>query len=284
MKKSFVDVRITAAIDLAELPALLDRERLLGAWEEESAMHLYWAAEEWHAEMPARIRLALEQLGAGGEASIEVCALPDQDWNAGWAASILPVRVGRRFVIRQSWNPVDLRDSEIGLIIDPGRAFGTGYHETTQMLLEWLEEKITGGEQVLDLGTGSGILAMAAIRLGAARAVGLDNDPEAIECALEYAAWNEMGGELELRVAALDGAGSGEYDLVLANLDRRTLLAETDALARNTRRGGRVLISGLQAEDETEMSAALRAVGLEPSGRKLRGEWLSMAARFPPAK
>lgn len=284
MQKGFIDVRVKEEVDLSELLALLDGAGALGAWEDEGELRLYWASDKWREEYPGLIRCAIERLGGGPEASIEVHLLPDQDWSGRWAASILPIRVGRRFLIRQSWNSVELLPGELELIIDPKRAFGTGYHETTQMLMEWLEERIAGGERVLDLGTGSGILAMAALRLGAAKAVGLDNDPEAIECAREYATANGMADELELRVATLEDVVPGDFDLVLANLDRRTLLGHTAALGRNMRRGGCLLISGLQAEDEEDMRAAIEGIGMEPAGKRVRGDWLSMEARFSPAE
>ena len=126
--------------------------------------------------------------------------------------------MGRIAAADYSWNTrphsselarADPEFSGIELVIDPRRAFGTGYHATTQLVVEWLEAHVRGGGVVLDVGTGSGILAMTAIRLGAASALGVDNDPVAVECAREYAVLNGFGPELELRVASFEDLDAG---------------------------------------------------------------------------
>jgi len=106
---------------------------------------------------------ALDPDGQSREA-IQVEPLRAQDWNRLWAESVKPIRVGRRLVIRPSWELAQLQAGDIEIVLDPKQAFGTGHHSTTSLLLEWLEEVIHGGESVLDVGTGSGILAMVALR------------------------------------------------------------------------------------------------------------------------
>ena len=136
------------------------------------------------------------------------------------------------------------------------------------LLLEWLEEDIRGGESVLDVGTGSGLLAMVALRLGASRAVGIDNDPEAIGCAREYAAANGFGPELALKCGTLT-AGLISYDVVLANLDRRTLLELTQPLAASTNRT--LLVSGLLVDQRDEIVVAFADFGSLPRARTRAG-------------
>ena len=165
--------------------------------------------------------------------------------------------------IRQSWHAADPEFRGIELVIDPKRAFGTGYHATTQLVVEWLEEHIRGGERVLDVGTGSAILAMTAIRLGAASALGLDNDPVAVECAAEYAALNGFGGELELRVASFEDLDAGKFDVIVANLDIRTLPRLCEFLKRLMADGAIACLSGLQEQDYEEVAAALAQAGLD---------------------
>ena len=128
-----------------------------------------------------------------GDGDIRVEELSDQDWNRQWAESVRPIRIGRRIVIRPSWEPVALQAQDIEIVLDPKQAFGTGHHATTRMLLERLEDLIHGGESVLDVGTGSGILAMVALRLGAASALGVECDPVAVDCARDYARENGFG-------------------------------------------------------------------------------------------
>jgi ribosomal protein L11 methyltransferase len=208
----------------------------------------------------------------GGEPDIVVHSLSVQNWNLQWAQAVKPLRIGQRMVIRPSWETVECDSRQIELILDPKRAFGTGHHPTTHLLLEWLEDEIRGGESVLDVGTGSGLLSMAALRLGARRAVGLDHDPDAIECAQEYAALNRFGPELSLECRSL--AGDPPHDLVLANLDCRTLLNLVQSLAAST--GGRLLASGLLLDQRDEIVEAFARAGLYAAREREREGWLAV--------
>jgi ribosomal protein L11 methyltransferase len=213
------------------------------------------------------------------EQAIQVEPLQDQDWNRRWAESVNPIRVGRRLVIRPSWEPVRLHAGDIEIVLDPKQAFGTGHHATTSLLLEWLEAIIRGGESVLDIGTGSGILAMVAIRLGAAKAVGVDSDPVAIECAQGYARDNRFGPELTLQTGDLSKQTSilaPSPDLVLANLDRATLMRCRDHLAAYVRQGGRLLVSGVLVDQCHELVEAFSLAGMYCTGQREREGWVAL--------
>lgn len=277
MTDEWVEVRVSAEMDSGELLGLLGDPEAAGAWQENGSVRLYWPRERWSPETLQRLQQALRQMGqeqAG--AAITVAAVPAQDWNEQWARSVKPIRIGRRIVIRPSWARADPAPGDIELILDPKQAFGTGHHATTALLLEWLEELIRGGERVLDVGTGSGILAMAALRLGAKTATGIDNDRVAIECAREYAEVNRFGSELDLRVATLEAVEPGPVDLVLANLDRNTLLASARLFEPYLRRGARVLVSGILPDDRAEIAAAFAAAGGTVADSKERDGWLAL--------
>jgi ribosomal protein L11 methyltransferase len=273
MPAEWVDVCIQARVDAGELMGMLDDPTLQGAWEEEGTVHLYWPEAQWSRDRLASVRRALARLdGANGsQAGVVVNRVPHQDWNQEWSRSVKPLRIGR-LVIRPSWEGVALGPHDLEIVLDPKRAFGTGHHATTRMLLEWLQDEVRGGERVLDVGTGSGILAMAALRLGAARAVGIDHDPVAIDCARGYAKTNGFGDELALHCGALTGVQA--YDLVVANLDRPTLLDLADRLAHCTR--SRLLVSGLLTDQRDEITAAFAAAGLYPGRHREQEEWLAM--------
>jgi ribosomal protein L11 methyltransferase len=250
-----------------------------GVWEQPGHL-VAWFADR---EVPG--------LPPGGEFTAE----PDRDWQADWKATIAPVHAGR-FCLVPTWLADDHRaaDDEVTLVLDPGRAFGSGHHATTAQCLELLDEVEVGGHaagdlaglRVADVGCGSGVLAIAAARLGA-DAVGTDVDPDAIAVTAENAARNG--------VAVPAGAGStaeardllgGSADLVLANLVTDTIAELAAALVDLLRPGGILIASGI-AEDRAEVAVApLRAAGLEIDDRRARDGWVALrghrAATVPP--
>lgn len=269
----WVDVQIRYTLDVGELLGLLDDSAVQGAWQDGHTVHLYWPHHSWSSDHLTRLRQALQRLDMGQRVpDILVQSLPNRDWKRQWAESVKPLRVGRRIVIRPNWETVEARNDQIEIILDPKQAFGTGHHPTTRMLLEWLEDLIQGGESMLDVGTGSGLLAMVALRLGANRAIGIDTDPVAIECAREYAVSNRFGSELSLHCGTV--TSQSPFDLVCANLDRQTLLQLADQLARCT--GQRLLVSGLLLEQRQEIIEVFARVDLYPGRERERDGWLAI--------
>jgi ribosomal protein L11 methyltransferase len=280
MNRGFVEVSLRASVDPGELIALLSHPEALGAWEEDGILRLYWPEDKWDDAAMEDLISALSLLGIDRDAACPtVNVIQDQDWNAAWAASLVPIRLGRRIRVRQSWHSSDPDFKGIELVIDPKRAFGTGYHTTTQMVIEWLEENIQGGERVLDIGTGSGILAMCAVRLGARSALGIDADPVAIECAREYLDINGFGSEIELKTGSFEELDSGWFDVVLANLDGKTLPGLCEFLPRILSPGGVACFSGLQQQNYDEIDDALSKVHLKIRALKKREEWLVLEIR-----
>jgi ribosomal protein L11 methyltransferase len=279
--EGWIDVQIRTGVDAAELLGVLADPVIQGGWEEQGIVHLYWPKPQWSMEACARLNSILQALDpdAPTEHDIRVEELPDQDWNRQWAQSVRPIRVGRRIVIRPSWAPVTLQAQDIEIVLDPKQAFGTGHHATTRMLLEWLEDLIHGGEFVLDVGSGSGILAMVALRLGADSALGVECDPVAVDCAQDYATENGLGDQLKLRCGTLmeiDRQGALRPDLVLANLDRQALLLLCDELGRYVNHGARLLLSGILLDQEQEIVEAFSRVGAMLSRRREQEGWVAL--------
>ena len=285
MANEYIEVRVLTSVDAGELLGLIEDTSCLGSCESESGLLLYWSPDCWDPTVLESVRDALQRLGdAYAGDTVTITRLPGRDWNARWAESLQPVRLGARVLIRQSWNDAAAPDGGFALVIDPRRAFGTGYHATTQLIVEWLQEMVCGGKRLLDVGTGSGILAMVALRLGARSALAIDNDPEAIECAREYAAGNAFGPELEFRVARLEDLSPEPFDLITANLDRRTLLGYFGILRAYLNPGGRLLVSGLLCEDLPDICNALAATGWIVQNRRARAEWMALALCLKPER
>lgn len=275
----WIDVCIQETLDVGEFLSRLDDATVQGAWEEEGMVHLYWAEHQWNEERLASVRSVLADLvPVSREVLLSVTRVPVQDWNETWVRSVKPLRIGR-LVIRPSWEsaPLDLEDIEI--VLDPKQAFGTGHHATTRMLLEWLQADIHGGERILDVGAGSAILAMAAVKLGAESAIGLEIDAVAAECAREYVVHNGLHDRIDIIVGTLDDMPEQKRktaDLVLANLDRQTILSLSEGLATCAFSGARLLLSGILVEQEAEIAERFSNLGLVGVGRREEDGWVAM--------
>lgn len=178
----------------------------------------------------------------------ESCAVADEDWVARSREQFAPLRVSERLWIVPSWrSPPDPR--AVNLVLDPGLAFGTGSHPSTRLCLEWLESNVIGGETVLDYGCGSGILAIAALKLGARRAVGVDIDSGAVAAARANAERNRVTVELLDGSEPLDLAA----DIVIANILANPLIVLAPLLASHCARNGRIALAGILASQESEV-------------------------------
>jgi ribosomal protein L11 methyltransferase len=193
-----------------------------------------------HDDVAASVAAALRAAGLDPARSFEVERVADQDWVRATQSQFQPIRVSQRLWVVPTWHTPPEPEA-INLIIDPGLAFGTGTHPTTRLCLTWLDASLRGGEAVLDYGCGSGILAIAAIKLGAARAAGVDIDAAALLAARH----NAMQNRVEVRFECADQAASTVYDIVLANILANPLILLAPLLTRATRAGGRVVLSGI---------------------------------------
>jgi ribosomal protein L11 methyltransferase len=279
MPKDWVEICIQERLDAGELLSRLDDAAVQGAWEDEGVVHLYWAEDQWNDEKLVSVQSVLADLVQSSRViPLSVQRVPSQDWNEAWTRSVKPLRIGR-LVIRPSWETVELGPQEIEIVLDPKQAFGTGHHATTRMLLEWLQEDIRGGEQVLDVGAGSAILAMAAVKLGAASAIGVEVDSVAVDCAREYVALNRLNDQIDIIAGTLADFPQGRRttaDLVLANLDRQTVLDLADDLVGSALRGASIMVSGILIEQQTEIMDRLSSLGLACVERREEEGWVVM--------
>jgi len=205
----------------------------------------------------------------------------EADWAEAWKAHFPVLRVGRRLVLRPTWRRHRRRADDVVLALDPGMAFGTGLHPTTRLCLSGIEALADRGvladARVLDVGCGSGILAIAALKLGAGPAIGLDTDPIAIEATLANARRNALTRRIRVRPGSLP-SGEPAFDVVLANLIAGVLVQLAAGLRDELRPGGTLLASGIFVDRETEVRGAFEAVGLRVSGRDVDGEWVALEA------
>lgn len=228
------------------------------------------------------LRKTVESIGsfaAEAEIGLSVAEIADEDWSQTWKAHFKPLRVGRRFLVCPTWEDAPADPGRLVIRIDPGRAFGTGHHETTRLCLEWLESCRPGPEfkpaesTLLDVGTGSGILAIGGALLGFGKVVGIDDDPEAIEVALENMILNRLPGKIQIQRATPEQV-SGRFDIIVANIQSMPLIRMSQTLASKLSEGGRIGLSGILAEQAEQVREEYEKRDLRLTGSKSDGEWV----------
>ncbi len=242
------------------------------------------------AEVEVQQRVAeglwhFKSLGAHFVGDLQTRVLNEEDWANAWKDYFHVTHIGRRIVIRPSWRDYTPKDGEAVIELDPGMAFGTGQHPTTRLCLEQLEKYVQPGMRVLDVGTGSGILALAAAKLGAARVDGIDNSSVAVESAIANAAANGLSGAIRVASGTLDEETAtrlaGQYDLVLANILAHIIGGLAAQLAQVMAPGAVLIASGIIEARLPEAEGPLAAAGLQTIDRAMIDDWIALIMRKP---
>jgi len=230
----------------------------------------------------ARLKEALDHLSFLRPVSpLQVRPIAEEDWANAWKEHFHVHHVGQRLVIVPSWREYTPQPEEIILLLDPGLAFGTGLHPTTQMCLAELERQVQPGMRLLDLGTGSGILAIAAARLGAASVLALDTDSIAVQAARANVARNGVERIVEVKQGSLPrgttkpARGQGPFDLVVANIIAQVISDLAESLVAVLAPGGLLIASGIIAERAEAVWERLATAGLALVTRRQEGDWVT---------
>ena len=252
-----------AHVDLIE-QELLDKPRDI------VIVHMYLAPDENPAEVLPLFRERLD--AAGVPYTLDTAGVEQEDWQNAWKKYYHAMDIGSRLAIVPGWESYDT--DRIRITMDPGLAFGTGTHETTALCLELLDSLVQGGERVLDVGTGSGILAIAALKLGAREADGVDIDPMCVRTAGENAERNGVDGRFRVLVGDLSDKAEGVYDIITANIVAAAILSLAPAVPALMAPGAKFICSGIIDERKDEVLAGLQASGLRPVEIKEKRGWV----------
>jgi len=249
-------------------------------WNAEVIVRAYLPADDQLQANKRRIEEALWHLGQIRPVSAPTFhTVTEADWAEVWKERLNVLHVGRHIVIRPSWRDYAPAPGDIVIQLDPGMAFGTGLHPTTQMCLVALEELVCPGAEVLDLGTGSGILAIAAAMLGAGHVLAVDEDPIAVEAARDNVIVNGVQGIASVVCGSLTEV-SGSYDLAVVNILARVIVEMVlGGLATRVRPGGILIAAGILAGQEPEVVTALKQNGFTLVERQQREDWVCLVVK-----
>ncbi|MBE0648608.1 MAG: 50S ribosomal protein L11 methyltransferase [Bacteroidales bacterium] len=205
-----------------------------------------------------------------------ITRMPDKNWNAIWESSYEPVLIADRCYIRAPFHPAsDIRHpvSVIDIIIEPKMSFGTAHHETTSLMIEALLEEDVTDQAILDMGCGTGILAILASKMGAKRILAVDFDERAVENSMENVMKNNTGN-VDVKLGDDPAVAGDPFDVILANINRNTLIEQIPSYAASLRAGGRMFLSGFYSEDLPAIDACAKEQGLSLSGTRMKNNWI----------
>ncbi|QRN86480.1 50S ribosomal protein L11 methyltransferase [Clostridia bacterium] len=242
----------------------------------------YLPDDEFLRERLRDFRLKLELLSdyfTDYNADLSLKKIEDEDWETNWKGYYKTEKIGERIVISPSWENYEAKEEELVIKLDPGMAFGTGKHPTTEHTLRFMEKYIKPGDKIIDAGCGSGILSIAATKLGASKVLAVDNDPTAIKIAKRNVLENGADGEVEVCVNDLLTAIQGTFDVIVGNLIADLIVVLLPQAKNILRTGGLVIVSGILDKKIKRVEDSMSENGFEIIDQKLDSEWYTLVGR-----
>lgn len=260
-----------------------DGDNLGVALDKPFTVHTYVAEEDFRPEIIDDLRHALYFLGQlRGVSDVRVSSIKEEDWANAWKEHFRVHKIGDRVVIRPPWHEYEPKDDEVVVELDPGMAFGTGLHPSTRLSMLGTEEVVKHGSQVLDVGTGSGILAIAAVKIGASSVDAVDVESVAVAATIDNARRNDVADKITVERGSV---GEGQpfhgrkYDVVLANIIARVLIELAEAIVGHTKSGGAIVLAGIIESREQDVTEAFGRRGAEVVNRRSQEDWVSLVLR-----
>lgn len=211
--------------------------------------------------------------------SVEQHLVADRNWNEEWEKNINIIKTGSRFVIKPSFRNYIPEPGEIVITIDPKMSFGTGEHPTTKLMLQMIDKFVKDGMRVIDVGSGTAVLAIAAVMSGAASAIAIDNDQWCYENGIENCKLNKVQDKIEVKLASIENISGKNFDLIAANIQKDVLLNISDEIYDKLKEGGTAILSGLLKDDENEINRKYYSSGFNLISKKQMDEWIALVFR-----
>jgi len=251
-----------------------------GIQENENSFSVFFEESVWNTEQQLLLLGFINQdYPDFTQEGFAVSEIENQDWNEKWKENFRPLRISDRLVVLPEWEKYQKQPGEETIIINPKMAFGTGHHETTKLILLLLSEHLNPGDSVMDAGTGSGILAVYAVKLGAGAVTAFDNDPVAVENADENIALNGAADKIKSFTGLITDLRGQKFSLITANINRNVLLDLAGDLHNYTTESGCLILSGLLEADFDQIESAYSENGWILTDKKQDGEWLALVLR-----
>lgn len=280
MNEIYLDFHIAVPPDerIREIiPSALSDFPFEGFIEDDRGIHCFIKKSEWHESIETVIKDISELFDLSFIQHLSTTEIVNKNWNEEWEKTIQPIHVSETFIIAPSWHHIEDSTKNV-IIIDPKMTFGTGYHETTRLMIRLMEKYVIQESTVLDVGTGTGILAIASIKLGAKHCVGVDIDEWSLDNGIENAKRNDTNDKIEIRIGSMEVVGEFKFDLILANIIRNTILELLDAMLSKLSPNGKILFSGLLLTDREIIEQALLQRNVQVINVIQENDWIAIAA------
>lgn len=243
----------------------------------------YFPQDDLIGERIQKLKRRLSEIKGSGlkisPARLSIKTIAEIDWAESFKSFFKPQRVGKNILVSPTWHKPKLKPDDVVIWLNPGMAFGTGNHPTTKLCLQLLDEFGVKGADMIDIGTGSGILAIAAAKLGAKSLIATDSDPAAIEVAKDNFKLNSVSERIDIFCADLFGSIPKRFDLIMANIITKTILSLIPLCSKRMKKGGKAIFSGILDSEVASVRSALEANGFETVKVIRDGEWVAVSAK-----
>ena len=280
----WVEIKITENPELGEAVSnYLFENGSVGCYTKEDTLFAYFKSGDWSPDKFQKFKFYLNELSDLGflvnTKNVEVTELEDQDWNARWKKSLKPIFILPDIIVKPTWvRFAPPKDATI-IEIDPQMAFGSGAHATTQLMLKLMKSCINHNQKILDIGTGSGILSIAAAKLGVSKIFACDIDPVAVFTAKVNASINKVSQKINLCTGTIDCFTNYSFDIILANINRKTILNLLPEISKLLNPSGSLILSGILIDEEHIILKALNNLKFITLIKKQQDEWSGLIAQ-----